>query len=146
MPMHRASTCLIGILLTTVLLIGCAGGGRGLPSPEGRAATVEGTVSDAQGPIRDVVFIFAQFNGQLLTRNTDPNGFFTISFSITQTTTVTITASFGGQTATQSVIVSPGQTVVVNLTLGGTSGGFPPGPPGGDGGIGVDGPPPPPPL
>lgn len=144
--MRQVSSCFLGLLMmTTVLLVGCGGGGKGLPSPGGREAIVQGTVSDAQGRLLSSVFVFAFVGEQPFTTSTDPNGFFTLTIPITQPTTVTITASFGGQTATRQVTVSPGQTVTVNLTLGAPFGG-PPGPGDGGGVTPGDGPPPPPPL
>ncbi|MFA0750656.1 MAG: hypothetical protein SLRJCFUN_001059 [Candidatus Fervidibacter sp.] len=130
--------CTVLLLLLSVPLVGCIGGGGGGISPlSGAQAVIRGFVRDANGNPVAGAQVSTFVNNQIVRTTSGADGSFVLSFSLTSQTVLTVTAQKDNQSASAPpVLVKPGAETTVTITLNLT--------PSVGGGVGADTPPPPP--
>jgi len=127
--------CTVLLLLLSVALAGCLGGGGGI----NLEATIQGFVfvRDANNnkPVEGAE-VRAFVNNQIVRTTSGQDGSFVLRFPLTSQTVVTVTAQMGNKSASVTVLAKPGpEPTKVILVLGSTFSG---------GGVGAETPPPPP--
>ncbi|MFA0733381.1 MAG: hypothetical protein LKKZDAJK_000729 [Candidatus Fervidibacter sp.] len=128
--------CTVLLLLLSVALAGCLGGGGGINLAVGTEATIRGFVRDANNNPVAGAEVSTFVNNQIVRTTSGQDGSFVLRFPLTSQTVVTVTAQMGNQSASVPVLAKPGaETTNVILVLGSPFSG---------GGVGAETPPPPP--
>jgi len=128
--------CTVLLLLLSVALAGCLGGGGGINLAVGTEATIRGFVRDANNNPVAGAEVSTFVNDQIVRTTSGQDGSFVLRFPLTSQTVVTVTAQMGNQSASVPVLAKLGaETTNVILVLGSPFSG---------GGVGAETPPPPP--
>ena len=128
--------CTVLLLLLSVALAGCLGGGGGINLAVGTEATIRGFVRDANNNPVAGAEVSTFVNNQIVRTTSGQDGSFVLRFPLTSQTVVTVTAQMGNKSASVTVLAKPGpEPTKVILVLGSTFSG---------GGVGAETPPPPP--